>query len=111
MAKGFGSSQKGDVGYVLLLIPEVKAYACQDPYGRGEDFIGITSSLEDARVWKKKKDAEAALHDYGSFLVDYLEQSDKKELAIRVCALKRLSNGKLKTDPEVEITFEKLSQP
>ena len=27
MGKGFGGQQKGHLGYVLILLPEVKAYA------------------------------------------------------------------------------------
>lgn len=112
MAKGFGSQKKGHLGYVLLLSPEMKAYASKDPSGRGdEDFTGITNSLEDARVWKKKKDVEAALQDYGGFFADYLEKEEKTGATIRVSSLERLSNGKVKTDPEVEITFEKVSKP
>jgi hypothetical protein len=111
MAKGFGSPQKGHLGYVLLLLPEMKTYASTDPFGDDEDFIGITNSLEDARIWKKKKDAEAALQEYGGFFADYLEEEGKTGATVRVCSLERLSNGKLKTDPEVEITFEKVSKP
>lgn len=111
MAKGFGSPKKGHLGYVLLLLPELSTYATTDPFGRDdEEFIGITSSLEDARIWKKKKDAEAALEQYLGFLADYLKKEGKTEATIRVCSLERRGNGKLKIDPEVEITIEKVGK-
>ena len=55
MGKGFGSPRQGHLGYVLLLIPEVKAYAADFSLGEDdEEFIGITNVLEDAQIWKKK---------------------------------------------------------
>jgi hypothetical protein len=55
MGKGFDSPRQGQLGYVLLLIPEAKAYAADFSLGGDdEEFIGITNVLEDAQVWKKK---------------------------------------------------------
>ncbi len=56
MAKGFGVQQKGHLGYVLILLQDVKAYAADFSMGRDDDqFIGITNNLEMAQVstWTK----------------------------------------------------------
>jgi hypothetical protein len=47
MGKGFGSPRQGQLGYVLLLVPEAKAYAADFSLGEDdEEFIGITNVLE-----------------------------------------------------------------
>ena len=105
MGKGFGSPRQGQLGYVLLLIPEVKAYAADFSLG-GDDgeFIGITNVLEDAQVWKKKGKARQAVVKYLDLLVEQLETTKQVELSIR--KLKRLSNGKLKDEHEEDLIFE-----
>ena len=105
MPKGFGSSQKGHLGYVLLLLPEVKAYATDFAMGENdEEFIGITSSLELAQVWKKKSEARQAVVQYIDLLIEQLEDKSQVQLSIR--KLKRLKNGKLKDEPEEDLIFE-----
>jgi hypothetical protein len=110
MAKGFGSPRQGHLGYVLLLIPEAKAYAANFSLGRDdEEFIGITNSLEDAQVWKKKEEARLAVMKYLDVLIEQLESTSQVELSIR--QLKRLSNGKLKDEPEEDLIFEQTKKP
>jgi len=105
MGKGFGSPQNGQLGYVLLLRPEAKAYAADFSLGEDdEEFIGITNVLEDAQVWKKKGQARQAVAKYLDFLIEQLEENSQVELRIR--KLKRLSNGKLKDEPEEDLIFE-----
>jgi hypothetical protein len=48
MAKGFGAKQDEQLGYILVLLPEVHAYAAKfslDIDRSGEKFIGITNML------------------------------------------------------------------
>ena len=105
MAKGFGSPQQGHLGYILVLLPEVKAYAADFSLGEsGEEFIGITNSIEDAQIWKKKSAARQAVVKYLDFLIEQLQDKSEVELSIR--KLKRLSNGKLKDEPEEDLIFE-----
>lgn len=105
MGKGFGSPRNGQLGYVLLLMPEAKAYAADFSLGEDdEEFIGITNVLEDAQVWQKKGQARQAVVKYLDFLIEQLEENSQVELSIR--KLKRLSNGKLKDEPEEDLIFE-----
>jgi hypothetical protein len=110
MAKGFGSPREGHLGYVLLLIPEAKAYAADFSLGGDdEEFIGITNVLEDAQVWKKKSKARQAVVKYLDLFIEQLENTKQVELSIR--KLKRLSNGKLKDEFEEELIFEQTKKP
>jgi len=110
MSKGFGSPRQGHLGYVLLLIPEAKAYAADFSLGGDdEEFIGITNILEDAQVWKKKGTARQAVVKYLDLLIEQLENTNQVELSIR--KLKRLSNGKLKDEPEEDLIFEQTKKP
>ena len=110
MAKGFGNPKQGDLGYVLLLLPKFKGYAADFSMGKGdEEFIGVTSSLELAQVWKKKSEAREAISKYLEFLIERFGDNSKVELGIR--KLKRLSNGKLKDEPEEDFLFEKNPLP
>ncbi len=54
MAKGFGVYKGKQLGYVLVLLPSASAYAAKLSIndGSGEEFIGMTSMLEQAQVWK-----------------------------------------------------------
>ena len=58
-----------------MLLPEVKAYAADYSMGidEEEEFIGITSSLEMAQVWKKKSAAREAVVKYVDLLIEQLE--------------------------------------
>ncbi len=110
MAKGFGSPRQGHLGYVLLLLPDAKAYAADFSLGGDdEEFIGITNSLEDAQVWKKKGKARQAVVKYLDLLIEQLEDNSQVELSIR--KLTRLSNGKLKDEPEEDLIFEQSKKP
>lgn len=110
MGKGFGSPRQGQLGYVLLLIPEAKAYAADFSLGGDdEEFIGITNVLEDAQVWKKKGQARQAVVKYLDLFIEQLENTKQVELSIR--KLKRLSNGKLKDEFEEELIFEQTKKP
>ena len=110
MGKGFGSPRQGHLGYVLLLIPEVKAYAADFSLGEDEEeFIGITNVLEDAKVWKKKGKARQDVVKYLDLLIEQLEENSQVKLSIR--KLKRLSNGKLKDEPEEDLIFEQTKKP
>ena len=110
MAKGFSSPRQGQLGYVLLLIPQAKAYAANFSLGGDdEEFIGITNVLEDAQVWKKKGQARQAVVKYLDLFIEQLETTKQVELSIR--KLKRLSNGKLKDEFEEELIFEQTKKP
>lgn len=110
MAKGFGSPRQGHLGYVLLLLPTVKAYAADFSLGEtDEEFMGLTSSLELAQVWKKKSAARQAVVNYLDFLIEQLEDAEEVEISIH--SLKRLSNGQLKTEPEEDLIFAPTRQP
>ena len=110
MGKGFGGPRQGQLGYVLLLIPEAKAYAADFSLGGDdEEFIGITNVLEDAQVWKKKGQARQAVVKYLDLLIEQLETTKQVELSIR--QLKRLSNGKLKDEFEEDLIFEQNKKP
>ena len=111
MAKGFGNPRQGHLGYILLLLPEVKAYAADYSMGidEEEEFIGITSSLEMAQVWKKKSAARRAVVKYVDLLIEQLEEKSQVEFSIR--KLKRLPNGKLKDEPEEDLIFEQTEKP
>ena len=79
-------------------LPKVKAYAADFSMGESdEEFIGVTSSLELAQVWKKKSEVRGAIGKYLEFLIEEFDDTSKIELGIR--KLKRLSNGKLKDEP------------
>ena len=56
-------------------------------------------------MWKKKSDARQAVVKYLALLIEQLQDKSQVELEIR--KLKRLSNGKLKDEPEEELMFEK----
>ena len=110
MGKGFGGPRQGQSGYVLLLIPEAKAYAADFSLGGDdEEFVGITNVLEDAQVWKKKGQARQAVVKYLDLLIEQLETTKQVELSIR--KLKRLSKGKLKDEFEEDLIFEQNKKP
>jgi hypothetical protein len=76
---------------------------------RWEYITGITNILEDAQVWKKKRNAKQAVVKYLDLLIEQLENTNQVELSIR--KLKRLSNGKLKDEPEEDLIFEQTKKP
>jgi hypothetical protein len=98
MAKGFGVKPEKQLGYILQLIPEVKAYAVRFNYNdfhekTGEEFIGVTSMLHEAQVWKKKEQAKQSIEKYSDFLLEKVEAGSQVRVDIK--QLKRSSDGKL----------------
>ncbi len=106
MGKGFGKKSDEQLGYLLLLIPDVRAYAAKFSldYGGEEEFIGITSSLQDAQTWKNIKQAKAAVELYIDFLMEEAEQASQSTINIEIKRLKRSADGKLITE-SVESLF------
>ena len=101
MGKGFGKNSDEQLGYVLLLMPEAKAYAAKFSLGYDgeEDFIGITNSLEDAQTWKKINQAKQAIELYADFLLEEAEKISQSQVTIEIKRLKRSADGKLVTEP------------
>lgn len=88
----------------------MKVYAADFSLGESdEEFIGITNSIEDAQVWKKKSAARSAVVKYLDFLIEQLEDNSQVEVSIR--KLIRLSNGKLKDESEEDLIFEQTQKP
>lgn len=105
MGKGFGKNSDEQLGYVLLLIPDVRAYAAKFSLGYdSEDFIGITSSLEDAQAWKKIGQAKQAIELYADFLLEEAEKVSQSQVKIEIKRLKRSADGELITE-SVESLF------
>lgn len=100
MAKGFGVQLDQQLGYVLVLMPEVNAYAAKfslDFRGEKEPFIGVVNSLEDAQVWKTLPQARKALIKYyEEFLIEQKHMG--QDVQVQIKRLKRLRNGQLKTE-------------
>ncbi|NET54974.1 MAG: hypothetical protein F6K47_01835 [Symploca sp. SIO2E6] len=89
MAKGFGTQQEKQLGYILVLLPEAQAYAAKlsiDNHSE-EDFLGITSSLEYAQVWKSQKQAKQAVEMYADFVLE--QQEPGEEACVIIKCLKR----------------------
>ncbi|WP_414546260.1 hypothetical protein [Nostoc sp. CCY0012] len=101
MAKGFGVKAEEQLGYTLLLVPEVKAYAArfsldyfnQNNKQNGEEFIGITSMLEEAQIWKSIRQAKQAIDKYADFLISRAENGSPVRVEVR--RVKRKSSGDL----------------
>jgi hypothetical protein len=112
MAKGFGK-QPQKLGYVLLLYPKGKGYAARRSLkiptrkssDEDEDFIGITSMLEEAQRWKHQRDAQKAVELYMTFILDLIDEEDEAE--VKVQRLERSSDGSLSTETIVELTFSR----
>lgn len=100
MGKGFGKSSDEQLGYLLLLMPDVRAYAAKFSLGYDgeEEFIGITSSLEDAQTWKKIGQAKQAVELYADFLLEEAEKVSQSQVTIEIKRLKRSADGKLITE-------------
>ena len=107
MAKGFGATPEKQLGYILQLIPEAKAYAMRlnyDGFGAedGEEFIGVTNMLEEAQVWKTKEQAKQSIEKYSDLLIEKAERDSQVRVDIK--KLKRSGDGKL-IDELVESLF------
>ncbi|GAX38868.1 hypothetical protein [Nodularia sp. NIES-3585] len=109
MAKGFGAKAEEQLGYTMLLVPEVKAYAArfsldyfnQNNEQNGEEFIGITSMLEEAQIWKSIRQVKQAIEKYADFLISKAENGSPVRVEIR--RVKRSSSGDLINEPVEEI--------
>jgi hypothetical protein len=115
MAKGFGTPPDHQLGYVLLLVPQIPAYAVNRgfcfSFEKKTDgpFLGITTSLEEANVWQSKKQAEKDAHDYMGFLLDEHERGNLEELKIIVQVLSKNVKGILKAKTISELYFMEIS--
>jgi len=72
MAKGFGIKPDKQLGYILVLMPEVNAYAAKFSLSvrKGQEpFIGVTNMLKEAQVWSSPQEAKRALEIYYADLV------------------------------------------
>jgi hypothetical protein len=107
MGKGFGVKQDEQLGYILVLIPEVNAYAAKFTFdfdGSGEKFIGITSMLEEAQTWKTQKLAKQAIEKYyAAFILEQLESSS--DICVNIKRLKRSPTGNLETERVESLWF------
>jgi hypothetical protein len=107
MAKGFGVEQDKQLGYVLVLMPEVNAYAAKfslDFKGEAGPFIGITNMLNDAQVWKSLKQAKQAIEIYTDFLIQQQLESGT-DVEVRIKSLKRSGAGELKVENVETLRF------
>lgn len=95
MAKGFDTKQEEKLGYVLVLLPEVDAYAAQLSFDDGSEgeFIGITNMLSEAQVWKTKKQARQAIVKYSDLIEEQMETS--ADVSVTIKCLKRKHDGQL----------------
>jgi hypothetical protein len=106
MGKGFGRKSEEQLGYLLLLMPELKVYAAKFSIDDGsqEEFIGITNSLEDAQIWKTIKQAKQAVEIYADFLLEEAEKASQSQVRVEIRRVKRAVDGKL-THESVESIF------
>jgi hypothetical protein len=108
MSKGFGTEKDELLGYVLLLLPEVGAFAARFTLGGPQEkFIGIVSLLEEAQVWKNQKAAERDLTFYLEFLVEQASDRDRDDVKIQ--RLMRSAGGKLRSDSVKTIRITSLA--
>jgi hypothetical protein len=102
MTKGFGKPPDHQLGYVLLLLPNLRVYAVNRGFrfslekDSNEPFIGITTSLEAANVWQSKKQSEKDAYDYIGFLLEEHEKGNLDELKITIQVLSKNAKGILK---------------
>ena len=106
MGQGFGQESK-QLGYVLLLLPEVNAYAARQsmPELEDESFHGITNSLEMARRWRKKRAVEKSIFDYLSVFEDEVAEHGSHTVVIK--RLEQLPNGELSTSVERRVDISR----
>lgn len=106
MAQGFGRGPKR-LGYVLLLLPQVHAYAASPSLREvgQEELLGITDSLELARRWRKKRGAHKAIFEYLSAFEEEVAQDGTHEIVIE--RLEQLESGELRTSVESRIVVSR----
>lgn len=108
MAKGFGKpSSNSPSGYILLLVPESGIYASTDPFGDDDNYVGITNSLEMARVWRKRKDIQRDLGPYIEWLADEYYDSSQTFIEIEIRALYKNENRKISTKLAQALVLER----
>ena len=100
MTKGFGNKPDKQLGYILVLMPEMKVYAAKfslSMRGGREPFIGITNMLKEAQVWSNTQEAKRALDIYYVDLVrDKLQRGSEVRVSLK--RLKMTAEGELKTE-------------
>jgi hypothetical protein len=106
MAKGFGTKPQ-QLEYVLLLYPEGHAYAARESLETPWDgpFLGVTNMLDEARRWKRLKDAQEAIGLYMSFVYDLVDEQEKA--TVKIQRLERSSDGSLSAETMIELTFSR----
>ncbi|MBE9175561.1 hypothetical protein IQ225_10070 [Synechocystis salina LEGE 06155] len=108
MAKGFGtSSANSPIGYILLIIPEEKIYAADDPLGNNDEYSGITDSIEMARLWQKKKDVQKSLGTFIEWVAEDYYQNSRDSIDMEIRALYKDKDGKLHTKLVQSLVIEK----
>lgn len=110
MAKGFGTPPKhAPIGYILILVPDMNIYACDDPLGDRENYGGITNSLEMAKVWRKIDFARKAVGQYIDWLSSTYYEGKKDEIEVKVAELYTDKKGELKAKTIKYLTLIKES--
>jgi hypothetical protein len=106
MAKGFGTKPK-QLGYVVLLYPEGHGYAARESLETPWDgpFLGVTNMLDEARRWKRLRDAQDAINLYMSFVYDLVDEQEKA--TVKIQRLERSSDGSLSAETMIELTFSR----
>jgi hypothetical protein len=108
MAKGFGKpSSSSPSGYILVVVPQDGIYASNDPFGEDEKYVGITNTLEMARVWRKQKAVQKDLDPYLEWVVEEYGQGLRDRIEMEIKALYKGENGKLKTQLVQKLVIEK----
>ena len=103
MGKGFGTPTNKKIGYVLALNSAHDIYAADRSFDypldeeSEEPFIGVTNLLSSAHVWSSSKEAEKSLPDYISFLTEWMEEENLKEINFGIYSLEANKQGELIT--------------
>ncbi len=97
MAKGFGEKRNQEIGFALLFTPEGKAYAARKNINEGQDepFLGITKVLEDAQIWRTKKEVQKASNDYIPLILEELIDDQEQDYELKICSVSKDKKGKL----------------
>lgn len=108
MAKGFGKpNTNSPIGYILVVIPETRIYATDDPFGKDDEYVGITGSIEMAKLWQKKKDLQQSLGPYIEWAAEDYYEGSRESIDMEIRALYKDKNGKLSTKLVQSIVVEK----
>ncbi len=95
MAKGFGaSSPNASLGYILIVVPEDKIYACSAPFD--EDDFGVTNSLYMAKVWHQKSSIEEYFGAYAEWVAETYYEGKTNEVFMQIAEIYKNKKGKLK---------------